>query len=123
MKENDFVFFKKLDILGSGWNITELSDGYLCFGKVNDKDILIMVSFEKNGWRDFMKAELCGQKESSLILLLADIMRYPPFCKYERSDAFVSYLWTRKNKEKKFNDLIKECNKANSDISRVEKLY
>lgn len=123
MKGNDFVLFKKLDILGSGWNITELSDGYLCLGKVHGKDVLIMVSFEKNGWRDFMKAEFYGQKENSLILLLTDIMRYPPFCKYERGSTFISYLWTRKNKEKKFNDLIRECNKVGGGISRVEKLY
>ena len=112
----------KLDELGLDFKITVLYDGYVCEGRVHDKKIVMIIPFEKNGFRNFMRMEIYEEKEDLFVPIFNELMEYQPFCKYQKGKIIV-YEWNRNNQEGRYNELIRISNKNKTDgISRLERL-
>ena len=115
----------QLNRLDLNLKIRKLHDCYFCFGKIHTKDIAMVISFEKGGFRNSMHLDLYGQKESLLIPIFSDLVGYQPFCKYQNSyhaGSSVTYEWKRKGPEKRYSELIEYVSEIGSGICKLSRL-
>lgn len=115
----------QLNRLDLKMKIRELKDCYFCFGKIHTKDIAMVISFEKDGFRNSMFLDFYGQKESLLIPIFSEMMGYSPFCKYKNSNhapSSISYEWKRKDSEKRYHQLMKYVSEIGGGIYQLNRL-
>jgi len=115
----------QLNRLDLNLKIRKLQNCYFCSGKIHTKDIAMVISFERDGFRNSMYLDLYGQKENLLIPIFSDFMNYQPFCKYQNSrheGSSVTYEWKRKNPEKRYCKLMGYSSEIGSGIWKLSRL-